>query len=254
MQSDHHAASILAIGDSWFWYPFPGGSLLNQLGPLVAPGQHYLLAIGNNGAEAYDYVEGKYRKQVRTALQFHGPALSAVFVSGGGNDFAGFNDLRPLLKNDCSAAAQAKDCFRPGGGDGTLGWLMRKTGEHYTSLVGQIRMACRPETAIFLHTYDYSRPDGKGVLGGSGWLKPALEDAKVPQALHFDCIRHLVDRFAKTLEAVQKKDPARIVLVDSRGTLAEADWANELHPKPKGFRKIARGRWKPLLEAHGLAG
>lgn len=29
--------SILPIGDSWFWYPLPGGSLINQLGQLVAP-------------------------------------------------------------------------------------------------------------------------------------------------------------------------------------------------------------------------
>ncbi len=40
MKDDHRAASILAIGDSWFWYPFPGGSLLNQLGRVVAPMQH----------------------------------------------------------------------------------------------------------------------------------------------------------------------------------------------------------------------
>ena len=41
--------SILAIGDSWFWYPFPGGSLLNQLGPLTAGREHVLYAVGNNG-------------------------------------------------------------------------------------------------------------------------------------------------------------------------------------------------------------
>lgn len=36
MADDAHSASILAIGDSWFWYPFPGGSLLNPLGRVVA--------------------------------------------------------------------------------------------------------------------------------------------------------------------------------------------------------------------------
>ena len=81
MNADHHAASILAIGDSWFWYPFPGGALLNQLGPLVAPKEHFILAIGNNGAEAFDYVQGKYKIAVTTALNFHGGGLSAVFIS-----------------------------------------------------------------------------------------------------------------------------------------------------------------------------
>ena len=37
MQTDNHSASMLAIGDSWFWYPFPGGSLVTRLGPLGAP-------------------------------------------------------------------------------------------------------------------------------------------------------------------------------------------------------------------------
>jgi hypothetical protein len=31
----HVMPSILAIGDSWFWYPFPGGSLVSHLGPVV---------------------------------------------------------------------------------------------------------------------------------------------------------------------------------------------------------------------------
>jgi hypothetical protein len=36
LEAAGRSASILAIGDSWFWYFFPGGSLLNQLGPIVA--------------------------------------------------------------------------------------------------------------------------------------------------------------------------------------------------------------------------
>ncbi len=129
MQNDHRSTSILAIGDSWFWYPFPGGSLLNQLGRVVAPQQHTILAIGNNGAEAYDYVHGKYKTLVRTALQHHGAGLSAVFLSGGGNDFAGFNDLRPLLKDDCRKFKTAAGCYRPGVEERTLAWLMKKIAE-----------------------------------------------------------------------------------------------------------------------------
>jgi hypothetical protein len=34
--------SILAIGDAWIWYPFPGGSLLNNQGPLVATCEHVI--------------------------------------------------------------------------------------------------------------------------------------------------------------------------------------------------------------------
>ena len=69
MRNDGRYPSILATGDSWFWYPFPGGSLLNRLGPLIAPREHEILAFGNNGAEAFDYVYGTYARQITTALK-----------------------------------------------------------------------------------------------------------------------------------------------------------------------------------------
>ena len=106
--------SILAIGDSWFWYPFVGGSLVNNIGDIVDNKGHVVLAKGMNGAEAYDYVDGKYARSVLEALRLYGSGLSAVLISGGGNDFAGFNDMRPLLKENCSAETTAKGCFQAG--------------------------------------------------------------------------------------------------------------------------------------------
>lgn len=254
MEIDHVYPSILAIGDSWFWYPFPGGSLINQIGAVVASKEHCIFALGNNGAEAYDYVYGKYSKSIRTALKLHGSSLSATFISGGGNDFAGMNDLRPMLNADCAAAAQAFECFRPGVDPGTVVWLMKKTAESYQMLIGQIIAASRPETLIFLHNYDYAYPTGRGVFGSRGsWLKPALEDAKVPQDLQRECIRFVIDALSAALQALTLIDPDRIFLVDSRGTLADGDWANELHPKPSGFKKIAKSAWLPLLKEVGLA-
>ena len=152
MRNDAVSPSILAIGDSWFWYPFPGGSLINYLGPLVGRQQHTILAKGMNGAEAFDYVDGKYAGLVRHALRMYGASLSAVFISGGGNDFAGFNDLRPLLKDDCSAETSAKTCFR-GGADGLRGFLDRMD-EHYRKLIGQIYTHTRLDCTVVMHSYD----------------------------------------------------------------------------------------------------
>lgn len=107
---------------------------------------------------------------------------------------------------------------------------------------------------MYLHNYDYAWPSGEGVFGGeSDWLKPALVAAKVPARLHHPCIMHLIDQLTKTLEELVKQNPQRIFLVDSRGTLAKTDWANELHPKPAGFKRIAEQKWQPVLSARGLA-
>lgn len=254
MQIDGHFPSILAIGDSWFWYPLPGGSLVTQLGRLVAKKDHYVLALGNNGAEAYDYVFGKYSKSVKTALRLHGSALSCVFISGGGNDSAGFNDLRPLLNDDCSSAKKPEDCFKAGDDERTLNWLMRKTSDSYRALIGQILSSTSTQAKIVMHNYDYALPSGKGVYGKTGsWLQPALADAKVPFDLRQRCIKHLINRLTLELQELTKIDNQRIFLVDSTSALEEGDWANELHPKPSGFKKIASQKWRPVLEGIGVA-
>ena len=247
--------SILAIGDSWFWYPFPGGSLLNMVGPLTARREHVLFALGDNGAEVAEYVDGKYAKNVRTALRQLGSGLSAVFVSGGGNDFAGFNDLRPLLNPSCSAETTAEGCYRSGADAGTLGWLMAKTRASYERLLRQVFASVPAHAVVLLHNYDYAPPSGKGVFGkDDAWLKPALDGAGVPEGLQASCMKYLIDRFTTdVLEPLARIDPDRIVVVDSRDTLELADWANELHPKPRGFKRIAEERWYPELWAQGLA-
>ena len=247
--------SILAIGDSWFWYPLPGGSLISQLGKLVQSKEHNILALGYNGAEAYDYVFGKYEKSVRTALQLYGDGLSAVFVSGGGNDYAGFNDLRPLLLRDCSRSTSAEACFNASPG-GELPRLMEKIKNSYITLLGRIVFHCHSAgfQRIFIHNYDYAIPSGIGVFGQqSTWLKAALDDARVPAAYQAECIRHVLNKFTEALEQIARKNSDRIVLVKSNGTLTAGDWANELHPTQSGFEKIAVRRWKPALQQFGLA-
>ena len=254
MQRDGVMPSILAIGDSWFWYLFPGGSLINRLGPLVAPKSHTILALGNNGAKAQDYVIGKFRDAVHTALRLHGTSLSGVFISGGGNDFAGFNDLRPMLNRDCSKASDVPSCFAAGKGPGSLDELMQEMARNYRFLVDQIIAVSPADCRIVLHNYDAAIPTGKGIFGNQhSWLKPALDDARVPQNLQRGCVRQVLLRFTEMLEGVVQHAPGRVVLVNSMGILADTDWANELHPTPDGFQKIAVQGWLPVLQGIGLA-
>ncbi|AEG94050.1 SGNH/GDSL hydrolase family protein [Ramlibacter tataouinensis] len=248
-ETESRAPTILAIGDSWFWYPFYGGSLINYLGQAVKSKDHFIFAIGMNGAEAYDYIDGKYARQVREALKGYRNKLKAVFISGGGNDFAGFADLRPLLKSDCSQEDDPQACFaaKPG-----LDEFFAAVDDHYRRLVGLIHASTRSDCVVVMHTYDYAIPNGRGVFGDS-WLKPALDDAKVKPHLQQECVKLLIDRFAEVLESICESDPEHFRLVDSRGTLAPEHWANELHPTPQGFQKLVKDQWRPVLQEAGLA-
>src|SRR3954452_15598111 len=80
-------ASILAIGDSWFWYP--QNNLLEALvaHPRLRDEYRNIQLLGFNGARLKEYVEGKYAAALKGQLK---PDISqyyrAVFVSGAGND------------------------------------------------------------------------------------------------------------------------------------------------------------------------
>jgi len=253
MRNDGAVPSILAIGDSWFWYPMPGGSLANALARLVAPRQHTILTFGNNGAEAFDYVDGVYAPPIAAALERYGTGCSAVFISGGGNDFAGFTDLRPLLGVDCSNCGTEDECFNHGGGMGSVEALFDRVQQSYIQLVDLVAANVPASARIFLHNYDYALPSGKAMIGSKAWLKPALVAARVPAGLRAGCVRYLIDRFSERLADLELRYGGRVIFVDSRGTLRPDDWANELHPKAHGFTRIARTCWQPALASAGLA-
>lgn len=240
MRQDSCTPAVLAIGDSWFWYPI-GQSLLDPINKAWNR-RYCIYVIGENGAEARDYVDGKFRNVVRDALKGYGAGLSAVFISGGGNDFAGWTDLRRLLKADCAGAADVPGCFRPARIDELFSSLKR----YYVSLIMQIQEKCPPGVRIVLHNYDYPSPDARGVIGDQRWLKTPMLERRVPDALMRPCVCHLIDRLTGMLESLAAADPD-VLLVKSAGCLAESDWANELHPTPGGFARLAEQRWAPIL-------
>ena len=79
-------AAILAIGDSWFWYP--KNSLLASILALKQLHPDYKTAhiLGKNGALLSDYRTGKFAAMWRNELTAQNFRFSLVLISGGGND------------------------------------------------------------------------------------------------------------------------------------------------------------------------
>ena len=239
MIGDVKLPDILALGDSWFWYPF--NNLLIPIWGLWA-GAKTILAQGMVGAEATELASGKWLKNFRAALKGWN-TIRAVLISAGGNDFAGMDDMSRILKPDCSAAANGEDCFNPAA---TEQLMFHDVADAYATLLDEVKRY-RPESLVFLHNYDYAVPTGIGVLGFGHWLKAPMDAVGVPTPVQPLAVDYLINVFNDALAQVQKDYPDHVLIVDSRGTLTQADWANELHPTPAGFNKLVTRAWQPVL-------
>jgi hypothetical protein len=254
--------ALLAVGDSWFWYPLPKGyNLLQQLSDQVLkPAYADILSLGYVGATLQDYVEGRFAGDFQAELEpVNAKYYSAVLISGAGNDAV---DYSLALKNRCQGIRSPRKCFDEAGFDG----LMRRLSGWMGRMIHDIRWAWRAQHTwrqphVFIHCYDYAPPSGKGAqLAGiplpfGPWLKPAMDLAHVRDDTEFrrDLVRLLIDRIHETFAAYDDED-RMVHLVDSRGCLdIERDWDNELHPNSRGFEKLAAGPWRAALEKYGFA-
>lgn len=229
---------ILAVGDSWFWYPL--NNLLNPVFNLWN-GQYVILALGGNGYNSTDYVKPPVRKQFAGCLDAYSRSIKVVLISGGGNDIAGMEDFLSIVRPDCSAAKSYRACFRPGQPKQILDAIARA----HRDLIATAR-AKAPGAVIVTHNYDYAIPSGAGFLGFGHWLKDPMDQARVPDAFRQHIINALIDGLGARLEGFARRY-RNVEWVKTSGTLAPDDWANELHPHPDGFNKIANRRFRPVL-------
>ena len=102
-------------------------------------------------------------------------------------------------------------------------------------------------------------------MGLGNWLKAPMTPAGVSQELHQGIVNRLLFEFTQRLKA-QSARSGQITFVDSarlgdvsrpediegKGTLTGTEWANELHPKPRGFNKVVRTCWSPAFAAAGM--
>lgn len=245
---------VLALGDSWFHYPF--NNLLTPLHEVL--GRPTIYAIGESGARADELCTGSWRANFEKLLaQF--PSIRLVLISAGGNDFAGVGDLDDrILAPDCSGATTLAACYRAGQPGGTFDAVENA----YRTLIGTVA-AWRPGATILVHNYDYAIPDGRALPGMRGWLKLPMDNDRVPTAgapldgLRREIVRDLIDqqtlRLSELEDGLNAPDAPPLELVWSAGTLDDGAWANELHPKPAGFSRLVAECWSgPARRALGL--
>lgn len=238
-------ASVLMIGDSWFWYPVD--NLATELGALLQT--ETFVVIGRNGAEAAEWSQGA-RKAINFGFDMFASSCKALMLSGGGNDVAGQDDFLRLLNTNCSAATSADACFALVQPDAVLTGIMNA----YREVI--VRFRAHNSTApVILHNYDNAWPSGKGFFGPADWLKVPMDIAQVPLQFRRDLFKGLIRRLHLAQQALATEPGlGPVIAVETAGELPDGEgekkkwWANELHPTPKGFARLAENRLLPALQ------
>ncbi|SAK76881.1 hypothetical protein [Caballeronia ptereochthonis] len=230
---------LIGDGDSWFDYPLPdplhATDVLEALraagepAPMILKLAHY--------SDATTTLLG-VTKRNRLIAQLQDPAngpVDALLFSGGGNDVVG--DQFRFWLNDASAV----------GNDPAQGVNIQRIGDifgvvesAYLDLI-RIRDQFAPHAPIFAHAYDFAIPTGVSACHLAGpWLRPSLVDrgwsSLTPGTL---IVKTILVQFRVMLQRLASDPAHNMVLVETQGTLAPDDWANELHPTGAGFAKIA---------------
>jgi len=228
-----NAPSVLSEGDSWFGYPV-GKDLNDHISELGSFNIRHFEKAGDELVD--DMMDGRQKKLITKALKED--QFELMLYSGGGNDVVAEN-----LKNYISNTAN---------GIGPHNRVIASTTEvrinelknkfiELIELVNQHQNNC----PIVVHGYSEIIPSNEGfeILGfklTGPWVKPTLDDKGVPPIQQGEIINFIMELFNNMLFELSNQYH-NFHYIDLRiEKLTKSDWANEIHPTSKGFKKLAK--------------
>jgi hypothetical protein len=229
---------MLAHGDSWFDYPLAGNSLslqdtdvIAQLRTMGNPNP-IILNMSHYGDASTQEMSWPKQQRLIDALNpvnwMESGKPDAILFSGGGDDVAG--DQFAIYLNTAPAASGLNfERFK---------LALEGVKASYLDLLA-FRDIHASGVPVFAHCYDFGIPDGRHPDCVGPWLKPSLDfNGWHDLTEATEIVRQALIGFKKLLVELQQ-NANKFRLIDTQGALVSDDWANELHPVPSGFRKIA---------------
>lgn len=263
----HFPLQFLAQGDSWFSLgalpPFRTTNLFDGMATrtleacavnCARPGARLAVMADTTRAPVFlRLLRGRAARR-----------WSGLLLSGGGNDLILAASSGPSQPPALRLLATRDEWTTAPGGERYLcnaGWLTFAT---HLEAVFRGLLAARDDgpnrgIPVVLHTYDIAvpRPCGAG-LGTGPWLQPALAAFGIPPDDRPGVARALMHRLATLLDHLAATTPdGSVHVVHTQGTLVPAsptdtgptaDWENEIHPTPAGYRRLS-AVWGPVLDA-----
>jgi hypothetical protein len=247
--------NLLADGDSWFDYPLTDGlpigssDIIHQLQSLITPAPE-ILNLAHHG-DATTALMG-VSKRNELMKQLHDPNnghFDAILFSGGGNDLVG-DQFRLWLQDEASAGGDPTKAVDQQALSDILGVVVTA----YRDLLAA-RDSMGHDIPIFVHAYDLALPTNIGVCGNGPWLFPSLQSRSWMNdtnpwdlAKGAAIVKLILIEFEKQMRSLSTVPGNNVVYIETQGTLVASEWANDLHPTPGGFKKIAQQFVGPLTD------
>jgi len=228
--------NLFADGDSWFDYPLPPtgrNDVIRSIGSHGKP-QPLILNLAHYGDEARDLLGVKRRQRIIDNLSdVENGSFDAILFSGGGNDTVG--------DQFCLWVQNYVPGMTPSQGINVqrLAAVLGVVRSAFEDLIA-IRDKILPQCPIFIHAYDFAVPTNIGICDNliGPWLKPSLVNRGwTDTAAGTLVVKEFLLQFHSMLTQVAAAHK-NVICVETQGTLAPGDWANELHPTPQGFDKV----------------
>lgn len=226
--ADWAGVRIVSEGDSWFQYPFLLTDVIDWLSEPYA-----VFSLDAAGDLLSDIVR---QGELITAVVQEKPHV--VLLSGGGNDLLGGSRLSAALlpyEPGRPAEAYLDDAFENN---------LRAVLIDYEQLFSRLTQVA-PQTPILTHVYDHAMPANGRWLG-----RPLSAIGITDPALQREIVRAIVDRFHTALVRLAGKF-TNIRVIDTRGTVRDDRWHDELHPNDGGYRAVARLFARAIADATG---
>jgi hypothetical protein len=245
---------ILAHGDSWFNYPLNGNKvevpiretdIIAHLRKIGSPPPK-ILNLSHFGDATTDEMGLAKQKRLIKALTTPGNWLDgkpdAILFSGGGNDIAG--DPFCIYLN-----YKTIDTHTPGLDSERFAGRLASVKASYLDLF-LFRDRYAKGVPIFGHGYDDARPMQPHPPCTGPWMKPSLNFTGWNDEEGAAILLDALTRFRRVLADLEASPKSYdFTVVHTEGTLAKEDWANELHPHPPGFQKLA-DKFLSALRSH----
>lgn len=218
---------IISEGDSWFKYPglFKRSNIIQWLR------KHYdIKDLSSNGDEAGAMLTGEQNKKLISNIQKDW--YDILLFSGGGNDIVGEFDLYLYLDNGKLDKLTFSNKLS----------LLRCAYIEFNERV--LKYSKNTEIQIITHTYDLPVKLGEpfkllGFRVAGPWIKPFMEKGGVSKRKdQLEIMTYMLESYRDMLIEISRLYK-NFHVVDTQGTVQSDEWADELHPNEKGFKKVA---------------